>query len=475
MLAPLKQRLPFEAPQEVLRPLLEVRQASRDAGVALACGLLGFFCFMPYPALPVGNSTAIQIGNVLTLLMVVPILTMSWSGRPFYIVPVLVAALCLSILKVAVMGGGELGVCFKAMIVWSMSCMTLLIPQLYARGYGLEMLTGISIATLVHSAVGLLQLYSFSSSGEFPLAGLYVNPSFLSVQDNARTIARYTQRPFGVFPEPSAMSSSLAPWVLFWAAELCGLVKLRHEPAVWLRRVWTAAGVGGLGLIILSQSGHAAVTMAALLVFAVVWFVRSRATRQTYTIIAIGLGVVLPLVLWFAAVSLSTRVGGSEMGNSSWEERSASIRIGFSMMIDGDVPRALFGMGVGLMAPALRSMSGIDAVFSVVLNYIYETGLMGLLAVFCVAHLVLKVWKATRFDLVFAAIGCVWLVGITITTSYEQLLPLWVALGWLTVWPEVCEITAPPAVSAEQKNANRPHEVGKPVPMPEFPKRWTEK
>jgi hypothetical protein len=33
----------------------------------------------------------------------------------------------------------------------------------------------------------------------------------------------------------------------------------------------------------------------------------------------------------------------------------------------------------------------------------------------------------------------VWLVGITVTTSYPQLLPLWVALGLLTVWPDVCE------------------------------------
>jgi len=482
MLAPLKQRLPFEVPTEPPRSMLPVREESRDAGVALLCGAIGFFAFMPYPAMPIGSSTAIQIGNVLTLLMLAPLLTMSWKGRPFYILPLLVAALGLSVLKVAVMGGGDLGNSFKAMMVWVLSAMTLLIPQLYARGYSLELMTGISIATLVHVAVGLLQMYSFSS-GEFPLAALYVNPSFLSVQDNAVTIARYTQRPFGIFPEPSAMSSSLAPWVLFWAAELCGLVKLRREPAVWQRRMFTAAGAGGLVLIIMSQSGHAAVTLAALSLFAVMWFIRSRATRQTYAVIAVSVGVVLPLLLWFAAVSLSTRVGGTEMGNSSWEERSKSLRLGFEIMIAGDVPQIVFGVGVGLMAPILWNMSQIDAVFSVVLNFIYETGLVGLIVVGAVVHLVVKAWKAMRFDPVFAAFGLVWLVGITVTTSYEQLLPLWMALGWLTVWPEVCEmrtarLVAPAVVErkANWKLDDRGAAVdgNKKIPAPEFPKRWTE-
>ena len=85
MLAPLKQRLPFEMRQEPLRPLLEVRDRVRDAGVALMCGLLGFFCFMPYPAMPVGSSSAIQIGNVLTLLMVAPVLMMSWKKAAGFI------------------------------------------------------------------------------------------------------------------------------------------------------------------------------------------------------------------------------------------------------------------------------------------------------------------------------------------------------------------------------------------------------
>jgi membrane-associated protease RseP (regulator of RpoE activity) len=45
-------------------------------------------------------------------------------------------------------------------------------------------------------------------------------------------------------------------------------------------------------------------------------------------------------------------------------------------------------------------------------------------------------------NLALAAVLFVGLVGVTITTSYEQLLPLWLALGLLTVWPEVLTPTS---------------------------------
>ena len=462
MIAPSRQPLPFEAPQPMLShaaAALPLRSAAAlgDSGTALLAGALGFFCFLPYPAYSIGNTSALQIGNVFTLLMILPVFTLAWRGRPFWIFPLILGPLVLSALKVAVVGGGDVGVCFKTIAMWALSCLTLLIPMIYARRHALDLMTGMALATLVHAGIGIWQYYSFAH-GVFPLTELYVNQSFLSVQDNAQIIAKYTQRPFGLFPEPSAMSSSLAPWILIWAAYLCGISKFRHTPAPWQQVLFAAAAAGGLGLIILSQSGHAAVTLAALLVFGVIWFKRCRATIRTYTILVGVLAVVAPLVLWVAAISLANRVGGSEMGNSSWAERSNSLGIGFSLLVGGDVPRVLCGMGAGMMAPALWSTAQIDAVFSVLLTYVYETGLVGAIAVGCIGIYLLRVWKGIRFDLAFAAIGLVWLVGITVTTSYEQLLPLWMALGWLAVWPEIFEkkAMAPPVVVASQAHVVEP-------------------
>jgi hypothetical protein len=479
MIAPLKQPLRFEMAQRVLP--LHARARTADAGIALAACAAGFFCLIPYPALAIGGTSALQIGNVFTLLMVLPILAMSWSRRAFWIYPLILVPLCFSALKIGVAGDGDLGVSLKATVVWAISCLTLLIPQLYTRRYALNLLTGIAAATLLHAGIGLWQLYSFST-GVFPFPEFYVNQSFLSVQDNAETIAKYTQRPFGLFPEPSAMSSSLAPWVLFWAAMFCGLVRLKQQPARWQQVLFALASISGLGLIILSQSGHAAVTLAALLLFAAVWFVRCGATLRSYLVIVTVLGIVLPLVLWFAAVSLGNRVGDSAMGNSSWAERSASLRLGFSMLIEGDGARAICGVGVGHIAPALWNTAQIDAVFSVLLTYVYETGLIGVLAIGAIGYYLLRVWKSLRFNLAFATIAGVWLVGITLTTSYEQLLSLWLVLGWLTAWREIADLTPVPQVATLKRQPIDPiiTEPGvswtSPLPkhVPQFPKRWTD-
>jgi hypothetical protein len=472
MIAPLKRPLRFEMPSQVMPPV-RGEQAAREGRLGWLLGAAGFFCLMPYPAMAIGGTSALQVGNVLTLLLVLPVLAISWRGRAFWMLPVLVLPLMLASLKVGIAGGGEMGISVKGTAVWAVSMMALLIPQLYARRYATALLTGAALATLVHAAVGAWQVYSFSN-GVFPFPQLYVNQSFLSVQENAQIIAKYTRRPFGIFPEPSAMSSSLAPWVLFFVAELCGIVRLKQRPQQWQHVLFGAAAAGGLGLIILSQSGHAAVTVAAVLVMAAIWFSRSAATARTFGAIVVGLGVVLPAVLWFAAVALSNRVGGTEMGNSSWAERTASLRIGWSLLTHSNVSGAVFGLGVGQMSPALWNEASIEAVYSVLLTYLYETGLVGAVALGTVVYVLARTWKGTRFSLAFAAIGAVWAVGATVTTSYEQLLSPWLVLGWLTVWPEFCEVsTEAPAPARSEMRVSEPGVVLSATPG-FVPKRWSE-
>jgi hypothetical protein len=436
-------------------PLRPDREPARSGarGLGLLVGVFAFFCFLPYASITVGNRSALQAGNVLTLLMVLPALLVPWTRRAFWVVPVLLAPLCVSVVKVAASGEGDLALCYKEGIFWALSCLTVLAVQLWAAGFSLELLTGVAAATLLHAAVGAWQWFAFRD-GHLPLVELYANPSFLSVQENADTIARYIRRPFGLFPEPSAMSSSLAPWVLFWAAEAGGILHLRREPARWQRRLFAAAAAGGLGLIILSQSGHAAVTLAAMAVFAAVWFVRRRATAGAYVAVVFAFAVVLPVVLWFAFDSLSNRLGGaSDLGNSSWEDRSTSLVLGLQLWLQ-DVPTLVLGTGVGMTSPALQRSAHLEAVWSVLLTYVYETGFVGLIAMAVVGQHLLRAWRANGFGLAFAATFAVWLVGVTVTTSYQQLLPLWLTLGWLCAWPAVCrkvgdDTDEPPAAALE--------------------------
>jgi hypothetical protein len=199
-----------------------------------------------------------------------------------------------------------------------------------------------------------------------------------------------------------------------------------------------AAACGALMLIIISRSGHAAITLAAAAMFAAVGFARARATIRTYLVIALAT-LLIPIVLYFAAASLGDRVGGGPVGNSSWEERATSLVDGFLLWTNADAGTLVFGLGPGLSAGMIQRTYGIDAVFSVLLVYVYETGLLGLLVVTFIAHQMFLMWRSVKFDHTLLAITLVWVVGVTLTTSYEQLLPLWVTLGLLTVWPAVCE------------------------------------
>jgi len=150
-------------------------------------------------------------------------------------------------------------------------------------------------------------------------------------------------------------------------------------------------------------------------------------------------GVFLPLVVFLAAESVGERFGGkTSFGNSSWGERADSLMNGFELVASSGLPTHLFGIGVGLMSPAITAATGLSAVFSVLLTYFFETGVVGGIAVAWVGYLLLRVWGTARFDMTFALVALVWLSGITVITSYEQLLPLWMTLGWLTVWPQVC-------------------------------------
>jgi hypothetical protein len=90
----------------------------------------------------------------------------------------------------------------------------------------------------------------------------------------------------------------------------------------------------------------------------------------------------------------------------------------------------------------------------------------------------LRSWKRMAYGVAFGVIAGVWLVGITLTTSYEQLLSLWLVLGWLTAWPEFCEVTArsPSPEKAQTSPDVRINEPGVVVTEPagDLVRRWTD-
>src|SRR5690242_4647366 len=68
-------------------------------GAAFPALLLGFFAFLPYPAINIGNTSAAQIGNLITIFMALPVLAMSWRRRPYWMLPAIVVPLLISSMK----------------------------------------------------------------------------------------------------------------------------------------------------------------------------------------------------------------------------------------------------------------------------------------------------------------------------------------------------------------------------------------
>ena len=123
--------------------------------------------------------------------------------------------------------------------------------------------------------------------------------------------------------------------------------------------------------------------------------------------------------------------------------------------MEGDWSTWIFGLGPGQTSPLVLKSQRFNAVWSVLLPYIYQNGLIGLAAVVCLGYFLLRIWRASGFDAAYLLMLLVWLVGITVTTSYVQLLPLWLALGWFSVWPSLCEPQA--------KNLQGPRHRGLPL------------
>jgi hypothetical protein len=150
--------------------------------------------------------------------------------------------------------------------------------------------------------------------------------------------------------------------------------------------------------------------------------------------------VILPLVMVFAFNAMSVRVaGGEDLGNDSWQERYNSLVVGLKAWSGDGIATGLFGLGPGNSSQAVSDLTGMSAVFSMVLAYFYDTGLLGLLGIGWVAQQLIGTWRQARHSAVFGAIAIVWIIGVTLTTCYGQLLPLWVALGWLGCWNAICE------------------------------------
>ena len=234
-------------------------------GWSRAAWLFAFAYFFPYPALAIGRTTGLQVSQVAAL-AAIPFLVARPPGRSFWAILLLLGPVFVStflhhmfadipspdlLVKVSI------ALALAVLVIWPAD-------WLADRDLFREVLAAAGAAIVLHLLIGLLQLYSFSKN-QFPLLFLYVNPSFMSVQEMYVGYALYNKRPCGLFPEPSAMAASLGPWTVLLAGLLLN-PGLRRRLG-W-RRAWPVIPPVACGclLLALSESGFTFTLMAALLV-----------------------------------------------------------------------------------------------------------------------------------------------------------------------------------------------------------------
>jgi hypothetical protein len=347
----------------------------------------------------------------------------------------------------------------KMFLVLMMAIVVVIPTGHFAERPNLGMIAlGASLAILVHALVGLYQIQSFKNSA-FPLPWIYNNPSFSSTADVAETYALYIRRPYGLFPEPSAMGASIGPWLVI----LLGLL-LRGEykgPGFRVQRWITITAIAlGTYLMFQSGSGYTALWLATMLPVILYYPLAKSSPGWSRIVMAFSgclIGVVALVFSWNYVNSTLNQVNVDS--NDSWAARQQSILIALTVP-NRDPLHFVFGLGPGQAATYLQSTPSEDllpswyetkqtydivTVWSVLGTFYMENGLIALLVIGGMLFYVIRsVWRSSARLIGFCTLGA-WILGATIATSYIPLTPIWMCLALLLVWDRLFN----PAVDTE--------------------------
>jgi hypothetical protein len=425
----------------------------------LAAFVFVFLGFFPNPAIPISGEMGVQFNQLLALALV-PLI---FLRRP-PMLHLMLVVLLLSMIVICGFAGLISSTAMHAdlavkMFVLIMLALVVMIPAgYYAKRPNLGMITlGASLAILIHALVGLYQIQSFQNS-VFPLPWIYNNPSFASTAAVSETYAVYIRRPFGAFPEPSAMGASIGPWLTI----LLGLL-LRGEFSGSLQRLqrWVTivAIVLGTFLMFESRSGYTALWLATMLPLLLYYpFVKSRPGWPRIVMVFSGslLGVAALILSWNYVNSNLNQ--GNMSSNDSWSARQQSIVIALTLP-SRDPMHFLFGLGPGQAASYLQAGSASDllptwyettetqdivTIWSVLGTFYLENGLTALIVIGVILFLVNHaIWRSSA-RLIGYCTFVAWILGATIATSYIPLSPIWMCLALLLVWDRLFDPAVEP-------------------------------
>ncbi len=400
---------------------MTVRTWARDRYNVLAA-LWGFFIFLPYPAIPVGGNTGLQMGHLM-LLGLAPLafihrerIALAWYAYLLLAVPQFIG----------IFAQGFSSMSMNAAVVQMFTMLVIPATSLIFKSRPRTFLAAVCAVLSLHGVVGIWQWIAFEQ-GQFPLAWLYLNPSFAPFDATAiETYVEYIKRPFGITPEPSALMTMTTGWMLLLLSASIDRSQRGGVPFFRLTP-WRLLGLSTLLFtMVLSESGGVMFFGAGMAVLILLNVARHH-DRAPGLSLATIIGFVLVGVL--AILHLTTRVERETGQLGSWDERSISIRIGFRLIRDADLMQMIFGYGGGEVSRIADRLQSTQAVHSWFLSEVVGYGLLGTLGLIGVAILIGRAIARSGDAATWTVIMLVWVVGPAILSGYIHLLSSWALLA----------------------------------------------
>jgi hypothetical protein len=430
----------------------------RARGQAWLAALLAFWSLFVFPALPLGKTFALAVpyafAGVLAVVWALRLRPSEWQPFAWLLIPMVLSGAYALVTSTALAPD----VVPKAIVAFALASV-IVIPtrHLVREGQGESFLLGAAIGILVHAAAGAWQLVAFER-GEFPFAGLMATyPGMAMSPETMETYALYVRRPFGLFAEPSAMAACVGPWLVAISAALSTrrVGEGRRSPRVIL----ALALVCGLALVVVSKSGIA----IAIAIGAVVPIFAAALSpgRSLFGRVATLVG---SLVIAGGSTAWLLTLAGSRFDlarNDSWQLRLSSLEVGVRSLLTG--PNVILGVGPGQTGAHITTTSlgnyaagNVDTVWSALLAYVVETGVVGLAALLLIGLSIALSIATSRARVAGGTCAAVWLLGIVLATSYLQLPAVWAAMALLLSWrPFAQDVLTDDQAEGERRGA--PH------------------
>jgi hypothetical protein len=394
--------------------------------------LLGISVFLPYPAFPIGNQTGLQVGHLAALAYIAINFKSILAKGQRTLFPY--SLLAIPILLSAILRLDETVNLFTS-ISMLVALLWVIVGSDLSREQFKGILKGAFFAITLHAIVGLIQQYYYLNS-DFPFLFLYQNPSFSPLNDEFtwKIYALYTQRSFGLLPEPSSMFAALGCWIL-----IAGALVLNPN-AYWRDYLLSGksllvAFVLGLSLVYFARSGGTVFLILCLFVLYLKRFVDNIRSLATIDLI-IALLILLSIAYYIPTLSdsLSERAQVEVSQAGSWDDRLTSILFGINYLYEADLMGILFGSGLGMVSPLTYAATGASSVHSWVVAFVMGTGLVGILFLGGAVYYVARSISLSQYKLLGILLFFLWMVIATVVTGYIQLLSMWLMFGVLVSW-----------------------------------------